>query len=155
MDKALQVRRYKPTDRKQVYLVHKIALSQAGTYIKGKWDDDFKSVEETYLKDGEFLVGEYKGKIVAMGGLRRKDNDVGEIKRMRVLPKYQGRGFGQKILTLLENRARELGYKKLILDTTVKQPVAQNLYLKNGYKEVRRGTINVLNIENIYYDKNL
>lgn len=155
MENNLHIRRYKPSDRKQVYLLHKLALQQVGTYIKGKWDDDFKSVEETYLKDGEFLVGEYQDKIVAIGALRKIDNNVGEIKRMRVLPKYQGRGFGQIILKLLENKARESGFKKIILDTTVQQPVAQKLYLKNGYKEVRRGMIGVLGIENIHFEKNL
>ena len=37
-----------------------------------------------------------------------------------------------------ENRARELGYETLHLDTTVGQTAAQALYRNHGYTETRR-----------------
>jgi GNAT superfamily N-acetyltransferase len=40
-----------------------------------------------------------------MGAFRRTDPERAEIKRMRVHPDYQGRGFGQIILSELEARA--------------------------------------------------
>jgi len=88
-----------------------------------------------------------------MGALRKESQDTGEIKRMRVHPDFQKRGFGQKILTLLEKKAKGLGYKKLILDTTEIQIHAQNFYKKNRYKEISRRFISRLNLENIHYEK--
>lgn len=38
----------------------------------------------------------------------------------------------------LEKKAKELGYKKIILDTSDKQVVAQKLYEKYGYVETKR-----------------
>ena len=72
---------------------------------------------------------------------------------MRVLPEYQGRGFGQIILTKLEARARALGYKTLHLDTGVVQVPAQKLYEKNGY--LRIGTDRFGDVDVILYEKQL
>lgn len=59
-------------------------------------------------------------------------------KRMRVVPNFQRRGFGQAILAALETKARDMGYRTLHLDTSVKQPAAQQFYAKNGYAETGR-----------------
>lgn len=151
-----RVRRYHKNDQTNVIALHKLALEQAGTFAEsGKWDEDLYHIEEVYLHDGEFLVGEINNKIIAMGALKKISEKVAEIKRMRVHPDYQGRGFGQQLLTLLEQKAKELGYKKIILDTTVKQIPAQHLYIKNGYKETYRDMIEAINTENIHYEKEL
>jgi ribosomal protein S18 acetylase RimI-like enzyme len=57
---------------------------------------------------------------------------------MRVHPDFQGRGFGQQILEALEQRALDLGYSTIVLDTTPAQARAQGLYKKNGYVETDR-----------------
>lgn len=72
---------------------------------------------------------------------------------MRVHPDYQRRGFGQTILTALENRARDLGYTELHLDTTVQQIAAQQLYLKNRYVLVREGKL--AGFDCLFYEKKL
>ncbi len=70
---------------------------------------------------------------------------------MRIAPAFQRRGFGQAILTALERRAVELGYKTLHLDTTVLQKAAQGLYIKNGYSEASRAKVGPF--ECIFYEK--
>lgn len=96
-------------------------------------------IEAAYLEDGgEFLVGTLDGRIVAMGALRKTSADRAEVKRMRVHPDFQRRGFGQTILDALETKAREMGYKTLHLDTSTLQTAAQQFYAKNGYAETGR-----------------
>lgn len=70
---------------------------------------------------------------------------------MRVHPDYQNRGFGQQLLDALQNRARNLGYTKLVLDTTVQQVAAQRFYEKSGF--VRRGAGMIGSFSVIYYEK--
>ena len=53
----------------------------------------------------------------------------------------------------LEARARELGYTTLHLDTSRLQIVAQNLYRKNGFKEVGRKMQR--GFERIFFEKNI
>ena len=149
------LRRYEPADREAVEHLHVYAIQQMGAYLgRGPWDDDVYAIEETYLQNqGEFLIGECDGEFVAMGAFRRTGPGRAEIKRMRVHPDYQGRGYGQLILTELETRARALGYQILHLDTSTLQLPAQRLYEKNGYHEVGRD--NYQGIEVILYEKQL
>jgi ribosomal protein S18 acetylase RimI-like enzyme len=149
------LRRYTPADRETVERAHIQVLQQTGAYLgRGPWDDDVYAIEEAYLNNqGEFLIGEWDGAFVAMGALRRTSPERAEIKRMRVLPEYQGRGLGQLILSELEARARALGYKTLHLDTSVLQTPAQKLYEKNGFREVGRDFYNGLEV--ILYEKSL
>ena len=130
-------------------------IQQTGAYLgRGPWDDDIYAIEEVYLNNqGEFLIGECDDRIVAMGALKRTGPERAEVKRMRVHPDYQGRGYGQRILDELEARARALGYRTLHLDTSILQIPAQRLYEKNGYREVSRGSIRQLEV--IFYEKQL
>ena len=84
-------------------------------------------------------MGTIDGRIVAMGALKRLTDIRGEICRMRVHPDLQRRGLGTRILSMLEERARELGFRTLTLDTAVGQVAAMSMYLKAGYEEVARG----------------
>lgn len=136
------LRRYTPADQEAVEHLHVFVLQQTGAYLgRGPWDDDMYAIEEVYLQNqGEFLIGEYGGLLIAMGALKRTASTRAEIKRMRVHPEYQGRGYGQRILNELEVRARALGYQTLHLDTSILQLPAQRLYEKNGFREVGRDT---------------
>jgi len=135
--------------------LHVHAIQQTGAYLgRGPWDDDVYAIEEVYLKNrGEFLIGECDGLFVAMGALKRTSPERAEIKRMRVHPDYQGRGYGQLILDELEARARALGYQILHLDTSILQIPAQRLYEKNGFREVGRDIYQDLEV--ILYEKQL
>ncbi len=138
----LTLRRYTSADQEAVEHLHVFAIQQAGAYLgRGPWDDDIYAIEEVYLKnEGAFLIGECDGLFVAMGALKRTSPERAEIKRMRVRPEYQGRGYGQLMLDELEARARALGYQTLHLDTSTLQIPAQRLYEKNGFREVGRDT---------------
>ena len=149
------LRRYTPSDREAVEYLHVHAIQQAGAYLgRGPWDDDVYNIEEAYLNNkGEFLVGEWDGVFVAMGAFHRTSPERAEIKRMRVVPEYQGRGLGQIILSELEARAHAMSYTTLHLDTSVLQVAAQKLYEKNGYREVGRDNYGGLDV--ILYEKHL
>jgi len=148
-----RIRRYEPSDRRAVRRLHDDALNGVGAHLgAGPWDDDLDEIEGVYLESGgEFLVGILEGEIVAMGALKRVPPDAAEVKRMRVRPGLQGRGYGQAMLDALHRRATELGYSTLRLDTTVQQRAARSLYLKNGYREVGRGSVGPF--ECIFYER--
>jgi ribosomal protein S18 acetylase RimI-like enzyme len=150
----LEIRRYQAADNHAVVELHYLALEATGAYFPGKWNEDLDDIPNHYLNNGgEFLVGTLDGKIVAMGAFRRKSDTLAEIKRMRVLPEYQRRGFGQMILNQLQEKAIQLGYTELCLDTTTLQIAAQKMYEKNGFTEVGRGQVPPFEV--IYYHKSL
>jgi GNAT superfamily N-acetyltransferase len=133
--------------------LHDDALNEVGTHLgAGPWDEDLDDIEGVYLgSGGEFLVGILKGEVVAMGAIKRVSPDAAEVKRMRVRPGLQGRGYGQAMLDALHCRAADLGYTSLHLDTTVQQRAARSLYLKNGYREVGRGSLGPF--ECVFYER--
>jgi GNAT superfamily N-acetyltransferase len=86
--------------------------------------------------DGRFVVGYLDGAAVAMGGVRRLDADTAEVKRMYVAPHARGRGLSRVVLARLEDLARELGVRRVILETGSKQPEAMRLYETSGYERI-------------------
>ncbi len=70
---------------------------------------------------------------LACGAIKEFDTDSMEIKRMYTLSQNRGKGIASKILSELEKWAKELSYKRCVLETGLKQPEAIALYKKNGY----------------------
>lgn len=139
----LQIRRYQPGDWQNVWELHVLAMQQAGAYKgEGVWDDDLYHIEEVYFRRrGEFLVALLDGRLVAMGAFWQSTPTSAEIKRMRTQPEMQGQGLGGIMLRELEQRAKQLGYTHLHLETGIVQVAAQKLYRKHGFREVGRAII--------------
>jgi GNAT superfamily N-acetyltransferase len=85
---------------------------------------------------GAFLVGWLDDEPVATGGLRRHDGDTAEIKRMYVVREHRRHGYARAVLHALEDQARALGYRRILLETGMEQPEALALYPANGYEPV-------------------
>lgn len=152
----LTIRGYKESDFEEVWHLHELALKAAGAFVAGhgEWDEDLKNISEVYENaGGSFMIAELEGKIIGMGALKRVNAETAEIKRMRVLPEYQGKGLGTKLLKLLEGRAKELGYERLILDTSLQQQAALHVYTKHGYKEYKRGKLGGL--DTVWLEKSI
>ena len=120
----------------------------------GPWDDDLKNIAQVYAADkGCFLVGVVKDEIVAMAALRRWQEGVGEIKRMRIHPLLRRRGCGAALLSRLEEVASRLGYGRTRLDTATRQQAAQMLCESAGYMPTGHHVIEGL--DTIVYEKSL
>lgn len=70
---------------------------------------------------------------VGCGAIKEYDEHTMEVKRMFVDPTHRGKGLATVVLLELEKWAKELGYKKCILETGKKQTDAVRLYEKNNY----------------------
>ncbi|MDA0185508.1 GNAT family N-acetyltransferase [Solirubrobacter phytolaccae] len=86
--------------------------------------------------DGAYVIVLEDGVPVAGGGVRRLSADVAEVKRMYTLPDARGRGHGRRLLSALEDAARELGYARVRLDTAANMDVARRMYGEAGYEEI-------------------
>lgn len=73
---------------------------------------------------------------VAGGGLKRLDARTGEIKRMYTVHDARGRGHARVLLAELEAAARDLGFRRMRLDTGAEMPRARRMYLAAGYREI-------------------
>ncbi len=83
---------------------------------------------------GAFLLAEDAGRYVACIGVRRFAAEIGEIKRLYVIPAARGRGLGRVLVERSISAARPLGYRSLLLDTLPFMKEAQSLYLSLGFR---------------------
>ena len=60
-------------------------------------------------------------------------SDVCEIKRLYVRPSARGLGLGRKLMNSILSHAKDMGAKRVLLDTGVYDTAAQNLYGTLGF----------------------
>lgn len=65
---------------------------------------------------------------VGCGAIKPYDGNSAELKRMFVIPEFRGKGYASKILSELENWAKELGFQSVILETGINQLEAIKMY---------------------------
>ena len=87
---------------------------------------------------GVFIVARLEGRAVGCGALKRPGLEIGEIKRLWIDPDTRGLGLGRKLLTALEDAARDMGLTHVRLDSNRALTEAIALYKKCGYSEVAR-----------------
>lgn len=85
---------------------------------------------------------------VACGAIKAFDPVTMEVKRMFTLPGARGRGLAGQVLAELETWARELGYRRCVLETGVRQPYAIRLYEKCGYQRMAENYGQYRGVEN-------
>lgn len=92
--------------------------------------------EEVKDRRGGFLVVCREGSPVGCGALRLLDADTAELKRMYVIPSARGTGLGRRLVTALENEARALGVRRIVLETGIRQAAALALYRATGFQPI-------------------
>jgi len=103
-----------------------------------------ENMEKDIPKGSTFML-ELKSKIIASGSIVEN-----EIKRGFVLPEYQGRGFGRKIMAKLEETALNSGIRKVKLCASLP---SKDFYLALGYKIIKFTHISVGKNKKLeYYD---
>ena len=74
---------------------------------------------------------------------------------MFVRPEWRGRGISRTILKALEDRAVELGYDRVILESGTEQPEACRLYETSDYSRIEPYGVWKDSPDSICYEKSL
>jgi GNAT superfamily N-acetyltransferase len=85
---------------------------------------------------GVFVVAVAEGTPTGCGGLRRLTSTTGEVKRLFVCRAARGRGVGRALLEALEERALQLGFTRLRLDTGGGDPDVLALFRSANYQPI-------------------
>jgi DNA-binding MarR family transcriptional regulator len=87
---------------------------------------------------GAFLVAMSDGLPIGCVGLKGDGSESAEIKRLWVAPATRGLGLARRLMTAIEEIARELSIAVLRLDTNSALPEAGRLYRRTGWAEIER-----------------
>lgn len=110
-----------------------LALDKDLAKRNGASNDFFVQFNKTDKIQNVVIVYQ-KEQAVACGAMKIYDQNTMEIKRMFVPLENRGNGYASIVLKELEHWAKELGYKKCVLETGYKMPEAIALYKKNNFK---------------------
>lgn len=84
------------------------------------------------VEDGSGSPGETIGCV----GLRKLEQDTGEMKRLYVRPEFRRKGAARKLVEGLIGEARSIGYRRMVLDTLPSMEAAHKLYRTLGFHEI-------------------
>lgn len=91
--------------------------------------------DEVEADSGGFFVNWLAGHPVGCGAVRRIDPQTAEIKRMYTRPRFGGAGLGAAMLSHLTGVARDLGVRRLVLETSEHCAEAIAIYRRAGFEQ--------------------
>jgi len=101
-----------------------------------KFDEEMASLPGAYaMPNGRLFYVENAGRPAGCVGIRPFSEGVCEMKRLYVEPAQRGFGIGRELALAGIKAAKELGYRKILLDTLPAMRIAVKLYRELGFQE--------------------
>lgn len=104
-------------------------------------DADLQDIEGNYIERGGFfeVIEDGEKNILGSFGIFPIDDETCELRKMYFIPNARGLGLGKYVMQRTIARARALGFKKIVLETSSKLIAANRLYTRFGFKPVQLG----------------
>lgn len=134
---ATRIRDMRDDERDTVFAIVKSVLQQYGLQVNPEaTDKDLSDIKQYYIaKGGCFKVVEDGGSIVGSYGLFPLSQAICELRKMYLLPEYQGKGLGRLIMDDAIAEARKRQFRDIILETNSVLDKACRLYRRYGFEE--------------------
>lgn len=116
--------------------------------------------------EGSILLAKYRGQIAGCVAVRllktevdekvsslapQQQNTICEMKRLYVKSDFRGLSIGVKLTEAIIQKARQLGYSKMQLDTLQRLRTAMDIYRQFGFREIKPYYANPLD-EVVYWE---
>ncbi len=100
-------------------------------------DADIKDIEQSYFKGGGtfYVLEEEDGSIIGAYGLYPINKQTCELRKMYLHSSYRGKGLGKLLVESALSKARQIGFKKMTLETASVLKEAISLYKSYGFTE--------------------
>jgi putative acetyltransferase len=107
----------------------------------GGTDADLNDIETEYIKRGGLfeILEDKNGNLLGTVGLFPLNDQTVELRKMYFDKSLRGRGLGKKMLERMIGKSRELGFKKIYLETASVLKDATALYEKYGFQPTTEG----------------
>ncbi len=135
----INIREAMDNDRERVIALVSAVLTEFGLAADLETtDSDLRDIETNYIKRGGLfeLIEDQNGNLLGSVGIYPIDPVVCELRKMYFVPQARGQGLGKYILRRTIDRARNLGFKRVVLETSTKLQAANHLYTQFGFKPV-------------------
>lgn len=158
----LTYREIRQTDDKALAGIIRTNLKAHGLDIPGTvyFDDNLDHLSNFYLEDKSeryYLIALKDNKVAGGVGLASVEfiEDCAELQKLYLDDANKGKGYGYILIDMIEEKARELGYKKMYLETHTNLSAAIHIYEKCGYEEIPKPECAVHSTMNRFFIKEL
>jgi putative acetyltransferase len=86
---------------------------------------------------GRLLLADLDGQLAGCVALHPLQSEICEMKRLYLRPEFRGKGLGRVLVERVIDEARQVGYKRMRLDTV--EPVMKDavaMYRRLGFREI-------------------
>ncbi len=101
-------------------------------------DEELKDMYNAYqAANKQFYVVELDGEVLGCAGVAPLDGEensgICELRKMYFDKRLRGQGAGKKLIDLCIEKAKEIGFHTMYLETIPEMKIAQNLYKSRGF----------------------
>ena len=101
------------------------------------FDDEVRNLPGKYAAPrGRILLARDRHRVAGVVAVAPLDARTCEMKRLFVRPRWRGRGFGRGLAMAAVRAARQLGYRRMRLDTLARLEEARQLYRSMGFATI-------------------
>ena len=118
-------------------------LSQYFAELNERFDAGFDPARSLYsdtrvfaAPSGAFIVARMRGRPIGCGAVKLRGKEPAEFKRMWIASDVRGLGLGKRLLSALEQHARDNGAPAVRLETNRTLTEAIAMYRKSGYVDI-------------------
>lgn len=133
---AWEISRAKPEDLARIRTLTTDYFKELGLKMDQQGLDADLAEPIAGYAGGGLLLARRQGETDGMVGLRILEPGVGELKRMYIKPEVRDKGLGGRLMDQAIALARQLGLKRLVLDTRLDLKAANQLYERYGFKDI-------------------
>jgi len=137
------VRDIRPEDNPFIAKIVKDTLAEFGANHPGTvyYDSSTNALYELFQNEkAVYNIAEIDGEIVGGGGIYPTDglpDGTCELVKMYLLPEARGSGLGKMLIEKCLQQAKDLGFKKVYLETMPELKQALNVYAKFGFEYLK------------------
>jgi len=137
---ALKIRTIQPGDDQAIAKIIRDTLKEFKANKPGTvyYDDRTDHLFEEFSNTGGsiYYIAEWNGEIIGGSGIYPTENlpvATCELVKLYLSPQGRGKGIGKELITKCITAAKEMGYKKIYLETMPELTIAIPMYEKLGF----------------------
>ena len=138
-----RIREICPSDDESIWKIARSAFEEFGAPLTGSvyCDPRMEHLSKEFVReDAKYWVIEgIDGEILGGGGFYPTEGlplGMAEVVKLYFSPSLRGKGYGRKMLSLIEQEAKKVGYKELYIESFPEFAKAVSLYEKMGFKHI-------------------
>lgn len=102
------------------------------SFLSQEWNNFFKEKCLVNNQEKIYFLAKHKDRTIGAAVLKIRDF-AAKLEELLIEKEYRGRGFGEMLINEVENKARERGCQKMVLETFDIHKESLKFYQERGY----------------------